>query len=140
MKWVLVNHTCFWRSTLFGGRAALQVDRAVRHERDAVGGSHELVVHLQVRVADRLLHVLDDARADVHGVAHGLLLVVVVRERNRRIPVTDRDRAGVLDLLQRAVLGDRGGEGQGAGGRAEGGLHEAQHWDSFVVWKLARVE
>src|SRR5687767_15458422 len=46
----------------------------------------------------------DDARAEIHGVADRLLLVVVVRERHRGVAVADGDAAAVPDLLQRAFL------------------------------------
>src|SRR5205823_11205711 len=48
---------------------------------------------------------VDDAQAQVERVAHGLLPVVVVRERDRRVAVADRDRAARRDLLERVFLG-----------------------------------
>src|SRR5207302_6381026 len=44
----------------------------------------------------------DDLHAKIHRVADGLLLVVEIRERDRRLAVPDRDRADVLDFFQRA--------------------------------------
>ena len=85
-----------------GRRAALEVDRAVRHQRNAVADVTGLQVDLEVRHLELGLDRVDDLHADVHRVADDLLLVVVVRERDRRLAMADRDRAGVLDLLQRA--------------------------------------
>jgi len=53
-------------------------------------------------MASCVLTGVDDLRAQVHRVADRLLLVVQVREGDRRFAVADRDRPGVLDLLQRA--------------------------------------
>jgi len=35
-KCVIVNHTCSWRARLLVVGAALQIDRAVGHQRDAI--------------------------------------------------------------------------------------------------------
>ena len=58
----------------------------------------------------------------VHGVADRLLFVVVVGERHRSVAVPDRDRAAVLDLLQRSFLG------RGRGGKCE---HREQSDSTF---------
>jgi hypothetical protein len=116
----MVNHT------VVGGRAALEVDGAVRHQRDAVGRGHELVVGFQVRHLQLGLHRVDDLRAQVHGVADGPLLVVVVGERQRGVAVADGDRARILDFLQGAFLseGRKGNcERRQRGDDGEAGFH-----------------
>src|SRR4029077_5116108 len=92
-KWVIVNNTCSWRarvlvvephsraSVVFGARAPLEVDGAVRHQRDAVRRGHELVLDVELRHLELVLYGVDDPQAQVHRVADRLLLVVVVRER-----------------------------------------------------------
>src|SRR6185369_3884749 len=67
---------------------------------------------------------------EVHGIADGLLLVVVVRERQRCIAVADRNRAGILDLLQRAILSE-GLEAKQA--QNDCGNGKADHWVSLRV-------
>ncbi len=103
---------------IVGGRAAFEVDGAVGHQRDTGRRGHRVELDLELVELELLLHGIDDLVADVHGVADGLLVVVEIGERDRGIAVAERDRAGVLDVLQRAgqLLGlslaraERGGE------------------------------
>ena len=74
-----------------GGRAALQVDGAVRHQRDAVGRGDQLVVDLDRRHLQLGFDRVDDPVAQVHRVADRLLLVVVVGEGDRGVAVADGD-------------------------------------------------
>ena len=101
---------------IVGGRAAFQIDRAVRHQRDARGGGHRVELDLELVELELLLHRIDDLVAQVHRVADDLLLVVVIGERHRRLAMPDGDRAGILDLLQRPCQflrdGRLGGEAQ----------------------------
>src|SRR5262249_45529418 len=72
----------------------------------------------------------DDLAAEVHRVADGLLLVVEVRERDRRVAMTERDGVGVLDLLEGAFLGARRARDEQAakGDKAdEGHASESDH-------------
>ena len=105
-----------------GGGAALQIDGAVGHQRNAGGRRDRVELHLELGELQLLLHGVDDLGADVHGEADGLLLVVEVGEGNRRFPEADGDGARLLDLLQRAaVLGiDRLGASQGPRGQERG--------------------
>ena len=63
--------------------------------------------------------------AEVHRVADGLLVVVVVGERNRRVAVADGDGAALLDLLDGLGIRRRGNERAGHG--RDGDLHGAMH-------------
>ena len=103
-KKVLEKPTCFWRSRIVGGRAALDIDGTVLHQRDAVGGSdrHQLDVELGQLLV--FLNRLGDLEQNFVGEADDLLLVVVVRERNRGLTVTEGNRTGFFDLLQRRAL------------------------------------
>jgi hypothetical protein len=105
-----------------GGGAALDVDRAVLHQRHAVGRSHGLVLDLDGRQLELGLHRLDDAVADLDAVAHGLQVAVQVREAERRLAVAEGDGAARLDLGERvALLRLRGSERQQGAGHHEGG-------------------
>src|SRR2546430_15849061 len=65
-----------------------------------------------------LFHGVDDLVTDVHGEADRLLVVVEIREWNRRVAMAERNRAGLLDVLQcpsellgaRLPRAERGGE------------------------------
>ena len=48
-KVVTAKATSFWRVRVVGGRAALDVDGAVLHQRDAVLRGHRLMLHLERR-------------------------------------------------------------------------------------------
>ncbi len=98
-----------------GGRAALKVDRAVCHQRNAGGRGDGLQLDLEFAELEVRLHRVDDLVAEVHRIADDLLLVVIVGERKRRFAMADRDRAGILDFFERTLL--RGG---GAGEQADG--------------------
>jgi hypothetical protein len=112
---------------IVGGRAAFEVDGAVRHQRDAGRRGDRVELDVELRKLELALHPLDDAPAEIHGVAHHLLLVVVVGERHRGLAVAERNRAGVLDLLERA--GDLLCEHRG-GGEARRRNHRKQHLDA----------
>ena len=84
-----------------GGRAALQIDRAVLHQRNAVARSHRLVIHLQVGQLQLGFDGIENLVADVHAVAHGLEVGIQVRETKRRLAVTQGDAARALDLVER---------------------------------------
>jgi hypothetical protein len=90
-KWVMVKETCFSRSRL------LVVEP---HSRStvplAISGMRELG-ELELG-----FHCVDDPVAKVHGIADGLLLVVIVGERHRGFAVAQRDGACFLDLLERS--------------------------------------
>ena len=90
------------------GRAAFQIDRSVGDQRNAHRRCHRVEVHLELVQPQLLLHGVDDPVAEVHGVADGLLLVVVIGKRNREFAVGERDRAGLLDFLQRSFQRRRG--------------------------------
>jgi hypothetical protein len=67
------------------------------------------MLHVELRHLELRPDRVDDAHAQIDRVADGLLLVVVIRERNRRVTVSDRDAAAVPDFLQRAGELLRGG-------------------------------
>jgi hypothetical protein len=124
---------------IVGGRAALQVDGAVRHQRDAVGRGDQLVVDLEVRHLQLVLHRVDDLHAQVHRIADRLLLVVVVGEGNGSVAVADGDGAGILDFLQRAFLrGDWQGNRQ-RGKNGESAFHESSWGVVFDYWLNAKI-
>src|SRR5207248_4739604 len=85
-----------------GRRAALDVHRAVLHQRDAVLRSDRDELHLQVRELQLALRRVDDAQRDLLRVTDDLLLVVIIGEGDRRLAVPHRDDAALLDLLQSA--------------------------------------
>ena len=87
-----------------GGRAALEIDGPVRHQRNARRRGDRIQLHLQIRHLEIGLHRVDDLSAEIHRVADGRLLVVEVREGDRSVAVPERDRARLLDLLERALL------------------------------------
>jgi hypothetical protein len=96
------------------GRAAFQIDRAVRNQRDAGGRGDRVELGLERGKLERILHPIDDAGAQIHSIAHDLLLVVVIGKRHRGLAVPERDRARILDLLERAreLLRERWAPGQ----------------------------
>src|SRR5262249_24985415 len=116
---------------IVGGRAALEVDGAVGYQRDTRGGGDWVELGFEVRKLEVFLHPIDDPRAEIHGIAHNLLLVVVIGERDRGLAVAERDRAGVLDLLERAgeVLRERWASGEGRR-RDHRKQHFEMHWSS----------
>jgi hypothetical protein len=106
-------------------RAALHVDGSVLHQRNAVGRGDRLQVDLEIGQLEVGLDRIDDLHAQVHRIADGLLLVVEVGERDRRLTVTDRDGAGLLDLLQRAGEFLRlGGQGDAGDDRGNDGSND----------------
>src|SRR5215813_1418976 len=116
---------------IVGGRAAFEVDGTVGYQRDTRGGGDRVELGFEVRKLELFLHPIDDPRAEIHGVAHDLLPVVVVGERYRGLAVAERDRAGVLDLLERAseVLRERRASGEGRR-RNHRKQHFDMHWSS----------
>jgi len=109
-------------------RAALHVDVAGLQLRDPVARRHRLQVDFEIRHLELGLDRIDDLHAKVHRVADRLLLVVEVRERDRRLAMADRYRAGLLDLLQRAgeVLRLHR-ESDGGGGEGQASLVDRTH-------------
>jgi len=90
-------------------RAAFDIDRTVLHQRDAVGRGdrHQLGVelgHLQFG-----LHRIDDLEHQLMRVADDLLLVVVIRKRDRRLAMAQGNDPRIVDLLQRTgqLLGEK---------------------------------
>src|SRR5262249_36418682 len=116
---------------IVGGRAAFEVDGAVGYQRDARGGGDRVELGFKVRELEVFLHTIDDPGAEIHGLTYDLLLVIVIRKRDRGLAVAERDSAGVLDLLERAgeVLRKRrtGGEGRRRDHREQ---HFEMHWRS----------
>jgi len=110
-----------------GRRAAFEVDRSVRHQRNAVRRRYELILHVEFRQLEVGANGVDDAQAQIHRIADRLLLVVVVGEGQGRIAMADSDRAGVLDLLERAGLLRPGRSGERQKGDRERERTEAVH-------------
>jgi hypothetical protein len=110
-----------------GGRAALDVDRAVLQQRDSVGRGHRLVLELEVVAAGRLLDAVDDLLADLEAEAGRLRVAAEVRERDRRLAVGERHASALLDLVERRRLreGERGkAQREQAEGAKQGVCHE----------------
>ena len=99
---MLVNDDLLLAVGIVGGRAAFEVDGAVGHQRDAGRRGHRIELDLELVELELLLHGVDDLVADVHREPDRLLVVVEIGERDRGVAEAERDRAGVLDLLQRA--------------------------------------
>ena len=101
-KCVMVNDTCFWRSRLLvvEPHSRSMVPFAISGMRFAEVTGLSLTSSLASLSSAFTASTI--VAAEVHGVADGLLLVVVVGERHRGLAVAERDRAGVLDLLERA--------------------------------------
>src|SRR5882757_7867929 len=103
---------------IVGGRAAFQVDGAVRQQRDAGRRRHRIELDLELVELELFLHGLDDLVADVHREADRLLVFVQIGKRDRGVAETERDRPGLLDVLQcpcqllspRPARAKRGGE------------------------------
>ena len=98
----------------------IEVDGAVLHQRDPVLRGHRLILDINLGHAELLLEVGDDVLADIVVKAGVLAVAEGEGERARGLAHAHRDRAAVLDLLQR-VLGlgrtggaDRRGEHRGA--------------------------
>src|SRR6266850_8519068 len=101
-----------------GGRgAALEVDRAPGDGLDPVFYRDLHPVQLEIRQAELLADAGGDERAEVDRIARGLALRVREGKRAGGFVVPERDRLGVLDLLQRAVEVD--GKSGGAQQRRE---------------------
>jgi hypothetical protein len=114
-----------------GGRAALDVDRAVLQQRDAVGRGHGLVLELEVVAARRLLDVVGDLLADLVAEAGRLRVAAEVRERDRRFAVGERHRPALLDLVERRRLREgerRQAQREQAEGAEQGMGHERTSW------------
>ena len=83
------------------GRAALEIDRAVLDQRDPVLRRHRHEADGQRRQLELGLDRVEHLEHQVVRIADHLLLVVVVRERHRRLAVAEADRAGLGDPLER---------------------------------------
>ncbi|MNF64937.1 hypothetical protein D3C84_466830 [compost metagenome] len=119
-----------------GGGAALQVDGAVLHQRDARLRGHQVVAHLQLGQRQLLLDRLDRLELQVMGETHRLLRAVAeIGEGDGGVAVAEDDGAGFLDLLQGAgqFFGQRrgaeqgGGQGDGDGAGKSAGGHADPH-------------
>ena len=86
-----------------GGRAAFEVDRAVLQQRDAVLRGDRRELDLQFLHAQLLLHTGDDHVGDFLRVAGDGVGIGLVRERNRRLTIANRNHPRLLDLRQRVV-------------------------------------
>ena len=84
------------------GGAALEIDGAVRDQRNTGGRGDWIELHLQLVELELGFDRIHDAIAEIHGIAHDLLLIVIVGEWHRGFAVTQGDGAGLLDLLERA--------------------------------------
>ncbi len=116
---------------IIGGRAALEIDGAVRQQRNARRRGDRIELHFELVELQLLLHRIDDAITDVHGEADRLLVVVEIGKRNRRIAIADGDGAGFLDVLQRSgeLLRHGGACAQSAG--QGNGHHFSDVWIIF---------
>jgi hypothetical protein len=85
---------------IVGGRAAFDVDRAVLHQRDAVGRGDGHQFGVDLGQLEFSLDAFDGLQHQFMRVTDDLLLVVVIREGNRGFAVAEGDGAGVLDLFQ----------------------------------------
>ncbi len=108
MNIVLKEVELFRREKRVGRRRANELDGAVDQERRAGLAVHRLIldgeiVHLQLG-----LHLVGDLVADVDRVTERLAVGAERGEGRRVFVMADDDRAGVLDLLQRAVVLLRG--------------------------------
>ena len=90
-----------------GSRAAFDIDRAVLDEGNAVRRVDGLIGDLEVALADPGLDLGNDEAAQLERETDRFLIVVEIGERYGRIAMGDRDRTGVLDLLQRLTKGLR---------------------------------
>ena len=87
---------------IVGGRSALEVYGGIGDQWNAGRGGDGVELELKLVDFQLLLDRVDDAVAQIRGVADDLLIVVVIGTRHRRLAIAERDRAGVLDLLERA--------------------------------------
>jgi len=102
-----------------GGGAALDVDRAVLHQRNAVLRGHRQVLDFQL-LAGGLFEVGDDALAQVIVETGVLAVAERVRQGARRVAHAHGDAAGGLDLGDRVIgLGQGGAGGNGQGGESD---------------------
>jgi len=85
------------------GGAALKINRAVLHQRNPRLRCHQVVLHLQLRQRQLLLDALDDLARQLHRIPHRLPGVIAhIRERHRRIAISQSDAVGAGDLAERA--------------------------------------
>src|SRR5262249_4107315 len=128
---------------IVGGRAAFEVDGAIRDQRNAGSRGDRIELDLQLVELELALHRVDDPVAEIHRIADDLLLVVVIGERHGRFAMSQRDRAGVLDLLERAgeFLGERRSGGQRCR-RKRRKQGYAQHWNPplWLAYPIASGE
>ena len=96
-KCVMVKETCFCRSRLLvvEPHSRSMVPFAINGMRVA---EDRVEPGVDLGELEPVLHPVDDAGAEVHGVAHDLLAVVVIGKRQEET-AAERDGAGVLDLL-----------------------------------------
>ena len=85
-----------------GGGAALEIDRPVLQQRNAVLRRDRRELDLQL-LAHCLFHAGNDHVGDFLRIAGDGVRVSLVRERNRRLAIAHRDHARLLDLGQRVV-------------------------------------
>ena len=108
-----------------GSRAALQIDGAVLHQRDAVLRGHRLELDLHLGQTELLLDVGQDVLAHFSVEAGVLAVAQRVRQGAGGLAHAERHRAAFLDLGQRVgFCGARGEQGGKQGGGCEqGGFH-----------------
>ena len=63
---------------VIGGRAAFEVHGLVGDQRDTRRRGDRIELGLEVCELELLFHPIDDARAQIHGIAHDLLLIVII--------------------------------------------------------------
>ena len=85
-----------------GGRAALEVDGAIGHQRNPVGRSDRAHHHFEFTQTQVFLQGGDHLHAQVNRIPLVLLFVVEIGKRHRAIAHAERDGAGFFDLGQGA--------------------------------------
>src|SRR5262245_19333379 len=119
---------------IIGGRTAFEVHGAVRDQRDTRRRSDRVELGFERGEFERAFHPIDDARAQIHGIAYHLLLIVVVGKRHRGLAVAESDGARILDLLERAgELLAKSWTGEEERTRDHRKQHFAIHWRSLLV-------
>ena len=85
---------------IVGGRTAFEVNGAVGKQRNPGRRGHRIELDLELAELEFVLHGIDDLVANVHRKADRLLTIVEIGERDRGVAEAERDRTGLLDVLQ----------------------------------------